>query len=714
MIERQELTWVEILWPRPFELDHAYQLLTHLATTKRYSQLVFEARSKNSRIRYLFGIEPSQLKTIKAALQSEIPSTRFKTKVSRKPATFVRSIKTTRPHLALKEDGQLATIRTVLATLAQSKSSDEVILQVVLGKSHTPSLLPAKLPDPTASWLDIIRGTVAPASGDARKLLKERTDHHGFALVVRIGSSSKSQSLANSHLRGLYSGLKVMQSRGARLRAVSDKPNKLDTGSRPWVWPLRLSVKELVGFLAWPLGDEELSGVTGLHPKLLFLPDWFKSDSRSFAVTKDNKKLSISPKDSLEHCILTGPTGSGKSTAMLSLICEDINAGRAVLVIDPKADLINSVLKRIPKQRAKDVVILDPTDTHPVGFNPLAEKSHNPNLTADSILAALKAIFEDNWGIRSQDVLTAALLTLVRTDGATLVWLPTLLTNATFRRKITKQIIADDPIGLGAFWNGFEAMSEGMQAQLISSVQNKLRQFLMRQELRTVLGQTNPKFVLSDLFDKRKIVLVPLNKGVIGAESARLLGSLIVGQLWTLTLGRASLPSEKRHITNVYIDEVQDYLSLPTDLSDALSQARGLGVGLTLAHQYRAQLPPELRAGTDANARSKIIFGLNAFDAKDFAVMAEAEGLVAQDFVLLPRFGVYAYLQQNGKSAGWVSGETLPPPPAISCPSEIKAYSQAKYGQDVAEIEKQHLELFGLTNAPQERPAFGRKKRSKR
>lgn len=39
------------------------------------------------------------------------------------------------------------------------------------------------------------------------------------------------------------------------------------------------------------------------------------------------------------------------------------------------------------------------------------------------------------------------------------------------------------------------------------------------------------------------------------------------------------LPPEKRHIVSVYIDELQDYLSLPTDLSDALAQARGLGWG---------------------------------------------------------------------------------------------------------------------------------------
>lgn len=57
-----------------------------------------------------------------------------------------------------------------------------------------------------------------------------------------------------------------------------------------------------------------------------------------FAVSMDMipKRLSISSGDSLEHTHLIGPTGSGKSTAMLHLILADIAAGRSVLVLDPK------------------------------------------------------------------------------------------------------------------------------------------------------------------------------------------------------------------------------------------------------------------------------------------------------------------------------------------------------------------------------------------
>lgn len=103
-----------------------------------------------------------------------------------------------------------------------------------------------------------------------------------------------------------------------------------------------------------------------------------------------------------------------------------------------------------------------------------------------------------------------------------------------------------------------------------------------------------------DLFTGRKIVLVPLNKGCIGAESARIIGSLIVGLSWILALNRVNTPPERRHPVEIYIDELQDFLVL-TDLNDALAQARSLGVGFTLAHQFRDQLPAEICAGVDAN-----------------------------------------------------------------------------------------------------------------
>lgn len=221
------------------------------------------------------------------------------------------------------------------------------------------------------------------------------------------------------------------------------------------------------------------------------------------------KRLSISPIDSLEHSVLLGPTGSGKSTILQHLILSDINADRSVLVIDPKQDLLRDVLERIPQERMDEVVVIDPSDPCPVGFNPLAFREYGePALIADSILSVLKEIWSDSWGVRIADVLNAALLTLVQVEGATLLWLPALLTDDAFRRRITGQL--KDRVALRPFWEQFDALKDTERRLIIEPVLNKIRQFLLRQYLRGVLGQASPKFSLTDLFYKRRIVLVPL------------------------------------------------------------------------------------------------------------------------------------------------------------------------------------------------------------
>ena len=275
------------------------------------------------------------------------------------------------------------------------------------------------------------------------------------------------------------------------------------------------------------------------------------------------------------------------------------------------------------------------------------------------------------------------------------MYLPALLTDENFRHKITRSL--KDDIVLKPFWKNYDAMRDSERKQEIAPVLNKIRQFLYRPGLRSVLGQSDPKFQLTDLFYKRKIVLVPLNKGMAGAETARLLGSLIVGLTWTLALSRAGIPEYKRHLISVYIDELQDYLSLPTDLSDALAQARGLGVGITMAHQYRAQLPPEIRAGIDANARNKICFGLSATDAKEMAV--QAPELEALDFMLLPRFEVYANILCQGEPTGWIRGRTFAPGEAVNNVLDIRARSQAAYGVPAETVDEEFRKLLRMTDA---------------
>lgn len=695
----EEICWKEVIWHRPFELDAVYELLSHLASLVPRGPIIWEARAHNGQIHYLLGAEQRYINKIETVFCTH-GRVQFQSASERKAIDTAKQLRISHPVLSLKTDTALAVLRAGLAAMASSRNKEETVLQIVFGPSFAPSDIPKRLPDPNTPWFQALIGNVGQASPESRESIKEKARQHGFCVDIRIGSTGQN---AHSRIYDVLSALKTVESAGARISAKPENSKIINETHMPWSFPLRMSVKELAHFLLLPAGEEELAGTAGLHPRDLMPPEWYRNPAsptqdRTFAVgmgAAERVKLSISPRDSLEHTILLGPTGTGKSTTMLNLALADINAGRSVLVIDPKADLVNDILASLPESRKNDVIIIDPSDNSPVGFNPLAFKSYrNPTLIADAVLAVFKEIFAENWGIRSQDVLSAALLTLVETEGASLLWLPALLTDDAFRQKITSQV--KDKIALKPFWDSFEAMKDSERRQEIAPVMNKMRQFLLRPGLRNILGQSKPKFNLTDLFYKRRIVLVPLNKGIIGAESARLLGSLIVGLTWTLALSRASLPPERRHIVSVFIDELQDYLSLPTDLSDALAQARGLGMAITMAHQYREQLPPNIRAGIDANARNKIIFGLNSGDAKDIAAMAPE--LEVRDFISLPRYQIYTSFQSEGRSTGWIQGKTLPPSPVIRTASELKARSMSMYGIPSSEVEREYLEIINSEN----------------
>lgn len=190
-------------------------------------------------------------------------------------------------------------------------------------------------------------------------------------------------------------------------------------------------------------------------------------------------------------------------------------------------------------------------------------------------------------------------------------------------------------------------------------------------------------------------MVVNLNQGLLGAGAARLLGTLLISQLWQHLLARQAEPAERRQIVSVYIDEVQAFLAgLPGSLADALAQARSLGAAFHLAHQYRGQLSTEMMQAVETNTRSKVYFALSATDAAAAARLAPE--LEAADFQLLAQYQAYATVMHQERRSGWFSLATQPAPPAVRDPALLYAASHARYGIPAEQTE---AELIALTGA---------------
>jgi hypothetical protein len=348
-------------------------------------------------------------------------------------------------------------------------------------------------------------------------------------------------------------------------------------------------------------------------------------------------------------------------------------------------DLVTEVLARVPPERTGDVVVLDPADEQrPVGLNLLARPTESPELVVDQVVSIFHDLYRESWGPRTDDILRAALLTLVGVPGMTLAEVPLLLTDPGFRRPLVGRL--DDPVALGPFWGWYEGLSEAERAQAIGPVMNKLRTFLLRRRLRNMLGQADPLFDFDRALAERGIVLVPLTKGLLGEEAAALLGSLVVTRLWQAVQARAALPVSDRPVTFAYIDEFQDYLHLPTGVEHMLAQARSLGLGLTLAHQHLGQLPATVREAVLANTRSRVIFQVAASDAQVLA--RELAPLVnAANLQGLGRYEVVAQLSAGGQVSTPVTGTTLPAPVPTGQARAARLRSRARFGVDRNEVE---------------------------
>src|SRR3989454_104170 len=313
------------------------------------------------------------------------------------------------------------------------------------------------------------------------------------------------------------------------------------------------------------------------------------------------QSVRIRSDDRRRHVYVVGQTGTGKTTVLKSMILDDMRAGAGLCVIDPHGDLFKELLGKVPKNRVKDVVLIDPTDRDfPVGLNMLEyETDDQRHFLVQELVGMITRLIQDEY--QTMDVAGPIFFQHMRmnlllvmsnpADPGTLLdfyslyhekdnwrrWLPLQTENQLLKQWVEHVLPRQNYLAPGS-----DSSSMG------GYVGSKFDGFVFDPMLRNIFGQKRSTIDLGKIMNEGKILLVNLAKGELTEANARFFGMVLMAKLMAAAMARVRIPERERRDFNVYVDEFQ---SLATQsFVTLLSEARKFGLSLVLANQFVEQI----------------------------------------------------------------------------------------------------------------------------
>ena len=328
------------------------------------------------------------------------------------------------------------------------------------------------------------------------------------------------------------------------------------------------------------------------------------------------------------HTYIAGATGTGKSTLLKRLISEDLREGRSLILLDPHGDLYSEVLESMPEDRWEDLFVIDPRSRmKPPGFNFMQiPRDQFFRRRIDFLIGELLRFFQETWqtsdafGPMFELYYRNSLLLLLLQDkiSVTAMDFERVFSDKEFRESLLE--ISED-VPLKRFWKETDVKISGDAAlQNISPyITSKMHALTQGGFLTEMIAQSVDEVQLEERMNSGGVILVNLDKGILGPNQSRLLGTLLTMQIFAAGLKRSTLPVGERRPVNIYIDEFQNFVS--DNIAAMLSEARKFGLRLHLANQTLSQLSNH-RGGTDllqsvlGNVGNMILFRLGIPDAE--------------------------------------------------------------------------------------------------
>jgi hypothetical protein len=407
------------------------------------------------------------------------------------------------------------------------------------------------------------------------------------------------------------------------------------------------------------------------------------------------KPIFITEQDRMRHFYIIGQTGTGKSIFMQNLVVQDIQAGAGVCMIDPHGTDIEEILGAIPPEREQDVIYFDPSRMDRViGLNMLEydpAKPEQKTFVVNELLSIFQKLFGANpesMGPMFEQYFRNATMLVMEdpASGNTLLDIARVMVDAQFRRhkleRATNQVVIQ-------FWREIAGKAGGDASleNVVPFIVSKIDPLTANDYIRPIIGQQESSFNFRQIMDERKILLINLSKGRLGDINANLLGMIFVGKILMAALSRVDDPTKSFPPFFLHIDEFQN-ISTPA-IASILSEARKYKLGLTVAHQFIAQLDPVIRDAVFGNVGSMAAFRVGNEDAVALEQQF-APTFSVPDLMNVPNYNALLRVLANGTPTIPFSVLATPPPETDSSrAARIIEDSSQRYGRDRTEIEEE-------------------------
>lgn len=416
-----------------------------------------------------------------------------------------------------------------------------------------------------------------------------------------------------------------------------------------------------------------------------------------------------------KHMYVIGKTGTGKTTLLTNAIYQDMVNGKGLAVFDPHGDMLQELLRVVPKDRRKDVILFDPSDRNfPIGLNLLSPGINFTNdedkqewITSSVISVFAKITAKEYWGPRMEHILRNATLTALQMPDPSLYTLQRLLTDKSYQKKAAANL--KDPV-LKQFWNKeFSLLGKMQLSSVTAPLTQRLGNFITSKMSRHILLQGKSTISMSQIMDEGKILLVNLSKGDLGEDQSFFFGVVLTSLIWMAAYQRTKIPEKQRRDFFLYVDEFQNFAT--PRFSEITSEGRKFHVSLTASHQNIAQVDDQnILKVVAGNANTIICLKASPDDEKFILPFMEPE-VEKGDLVNLAPYHFFMKVT-NEHSENAFSGQTVPLKVDASeeIKNEVVAYSREHHATARTDVEDYLERLFSGRLEEQPKPKTDKKK----